>query len=411
MKLIYSFNILYNKEIYNLCKVSKNLYNQALYIVKKELEESNNWLWYNDLNKIMKTTVNLDGNINYKLLKAQVSQQCLKQLDTNIKSYIKIVKDYSKNPSKYKGKPCFPKYKKEEVNLLIYTNQVCTIKKDGFIHLSKKDNLKIHIPQFEKYKDKLNKFQQVRIIPLLDKSFKVEIIYECKQELNSSLNYDLYSSVDLGVNNLVTMVLPDNNPMLFNGKQVKAKNQYFNKTISKLQSKLPKGKHKSKRINRLWVKRDNYLNDFFHKLTRCIVRTLVKQGVGNIVVGYNRGLKDSIRISKRNNQTFVSIPYLNMLQKLKYKCELTGINVIVNEESYTSKCDSLVLESVEKHESYLGKRVKRGLFQSSIGKLLNADVNGALNILRKVVGDSSLIERIINSGCLYHPKRINVFSV
>ena len=409
MKLIYSFNIPYNKEIYNLCKVSKNLYNQALYIVNKELRENDKWLFYYDLDKIMKTTINLKGSVNYKLLKAKVSQQCLKQLDTNIKSYIKLIKDYSKNPSKYKGKPCFPKYKKDEVNLLIYGNQTCTIKKDGFIHLSK--TLKIHIPQFEKYYNKIKKFQQVRIIPLLDKSFKVEIVYECETELNNKLNYDLYSSIDLGVDNLVTMVLPNDNPVLFNGKQIKSKNQYFNKTISKLQSKLHKGKYRSNRINRLWVKRNNYLNDFFHKLTRIIVRTLVKQGVGNIVVGYNRGWKDSIRISKRNNQTFVSIPYLNMLQKLKYKCELVGINVIVNEESYTSKCDSLVLESVEKHESYLGKRVKRGLFQSSIGKLINADVNGALNILRKVVGDSSLIQRIINSGCLCHPKRINVLSV
>ena len=407
MKLNYTFNIPYNKEIYNLCKVSKNLYNQALYIVKKELRENNNWLFYSDLDKIMKTTINLEGNVNYRMLKSHVSQWCLKQLEMNIKSYISVIKDWSKNPSKYKGKPGFPKYKRDETNLLIYTNQVCNIKKDGFIHLSK--ILKIHIPQFEKYYDKIKNFKQVRIIPLLDKSFKVEIIYECKEELNNKLNYDLYSSIDLGVDNLVTMVLPESEPLLYNGRQVKSKNQYFNKTISKLQSKLPKERYKSKRINKLWVKRDNYLNDFFHKLTRYIVRTLVNNGIGNIVVGYNRGWKDSIQISSRNNQTFVSIPYLNMLQKLKYKCELVGINVIINEESYTSKCDSLVLEPVCKHESYLGKRVKRGLFQSSIGKLINADVNGALNILRKVVGDSSLIQRIINSGCLYHPKRINVF--
>ena len=409
MKLIYSFNIPYNEEIYNLCKVSKNLYNQALYIVKKELEENGKWLNYYDLCKIMPNAVNLEGNINFRLLKCHVSQQCLKVLDINIKSYIRAIKDWSKNSSKYKGKPCFPKYKKDETNLLVYTNQACSIKRDGFIHLSK--TLKIHISQFNKYYEKIKNFKQVRIIPLLDKSFKVEIVYECKEELNSSLNYDLYSSVDLGVNNLVTMVLPESEPILYNGKQVKAKNQYFNKTISKLKSKLQKGVFTSKRINRLWVKKDNYLNDFFHKLTRLIVRTLVNNGIGNIVVGYNRGWKDSIRISKRNNQTFVFIPYYKMLNMLKYKCELAGINVLVNEESYTSKCDSLALESVEKHESYLGKRVKRGLFQSSIGKLLNADVNGALNILRKVVGDSEMISKIINSGCLYHPKRIDVFSV
>ena len=408
MKLTYCCNIQHNKEIYNLCKISKNLYNQALYTVKKELDENHKWLSYYDLCKIMPKTSNLDGNINYNMLKKQVSQQCLKQLNKNVNSYVKCIKIWSENKSKYKGKPEFPNYKHGDTNFLIYTNQSCSIKKNGFLYLSK--TLKIHIPQFEKYYERIKNFKQVRIIPLLDKSFKVEIIYEYKTELNNSLNYNLYSSIDLGVNNLATLVLPKTNPLLYSGKQVKSKNQYFNKSISKLQSKLPKNIYTSKRIQKLWVKRNNYLNDFFHKLSRLIVKTLVNQGVGNIVVGYNRGWRDSIRISKRNNQTFVSIPYNKFLHMLQYKCEMCGINLIINEESYTSKCDSLVFETMEKHETYLGKRVKRGLFQSSINKLINTDVNGALNILRKVVGDSEIISKIINSGCLCQPKRINVFS-
>jgi len=136
---------------------------------------------------------------------------------------------------------------------------------------------------------------------------------------------------------------------------------------------------------------------------------LVSNEIGNIVVGYNKGWKDSINIGKRNNQTFVQISFDRFIEYLKYKCEMVGINLIIHEENYTSKCDALAQEEIKKHETYLGKRVKRGLFQSSIGKVINADVNGSLNILRKVVGDSEQLVRIINSGWLFQPLRINVF--
>ena len=173
MRLVYKFHIKENEHLMSLCKVSKNLYNQALYLVKKELKDNNKWVGYSYLNKELQTIKNLDGEINYRLLKAQVSQQCLKTLDKNIKSYIRSIKDYSKNKEKYKGQPKFPKYKRV-VNQLIYTNQTCTIK-NGFIYLDKKT--KIKIPQFEKFFDKFKKFQQVRIIPNLNKTFDVEIVY------------------------------------------------------------------------------------------------------------------------------------------------------------------------------------------------------------------------------------------
>lgn len=406
MKLVYKFNLKYNKDLYDLCMVSKNLYNQALYLVKQELETNNKWLGYNQLNTILQSVYNLENEINYRLLKAQVSQQCLKQLDKNIKSYAKSIKDYSKNKGKYKGKPCFPKYKKE-VNQLIYTNQSCTIK-NGYINLSK--TLKIRIPQYDKYKEKLTSFQQVRINPQLDKSFVIEIIYNDSEIRNPKLNYNEYSSIDLGVNNLVTLVLSNRKPLLFNGRQIKAKNQYFNKQISKLKSCLGNKQKTSKKIQNLWVHRENQMNDIFHKISRKIVNELINNGIGNLVVGYNSGWKDSIQISKRNNQTFVSIPYEKLIQFLKYKCEMCGIKITVTEESYTSKCDGLSMETICKHDSYLGKRIKRGLFQSKTGKLINADVNGALNIMRKVVNDSEIISKIINSGWLFQPSRINLYS-
>ena len=146
-----------------------------------------------------------------------------------------------------------------------------------------------------------------------------------------------------------------------------------------------------------------------HKASRIVVNILIAHNIGNLVVGYNKGWKDSINIGKRNNQTFYYIPYYLLLNYLKYKCEMAGINLIVHEESYTSKCDGLALEPIQKHDGYLGQRIKRGLFQSSCGKLINADVNGALNILRKVVGDSDLVHQIINSGCLFQPIKVNLY--
>lgn len=404
MRLVYKFNLKYNDSLYELCKISKNLYNQALYIVKQELNTNNKWLSYYDLNKILSTTVNLEGTINYRLLKAQVSQQCLKTLDKNIKSYVKSIKDYSKNKSKYNGCPKFPHYKKE-VNQLIYPNQSCRVK-NGYLYLSK--DLLLRIPQFDVYGERLKSFQQVRVIPKLNKSFVIEIVYIDDSITNFNLDYSLYSSIDLGIDNLATMIFPDSNPLLFNGKQLKAKNQYFNKTISDLKSKLNHNVYSSNRIKNLYQKRENQLTDIFHKLSRTIINNLIQRNIGNLVVGYNKGWKDSINIGKRNNQTFCFISYDKLLNFLKYKCEMVGIELTIHEESYSSKCDSLVLESIQKHDVYSGKRIKRGLFQSSCGKLINADVNGSLNILRKVVGDSDLINRIIDSGWLFQPLRVNI---
>jgi putative transposase len=405
MRLVYKFHIKHDAKLFKLCMFSKNLYNQALYIVKKELKENNKWVGYSYLNKELQTTTNLEGGINYRLLKAQVSQQCLRTLDKNIKSYIKSIKDYSKNKSKYKGVPKFPKYKKD-VNQIIYTNQCSSIKEDGFLYLDKKT--KIRIPQFEKYKSKFKTYQQVRIIPKLDKSFAIEIIYTLDNEYNNGLDKNLFASIDLGINNLAAMILPDSNPILFNGKQVKAKNQYFNKQISNLKSKLTNNKRTSNKIQTLYLKRDNQMTDIFHKLSKMIINKLIEHKIGNIVVGYNKGWKDSINIGKRNNQTFVQISYEKLINYLKYKCEMIGINLIINEEGYTSKCDGLALEDIKKHSIYLGKRIKRGLFKSSVGKLINADINGSLNILRKVVGDSVLVKQIINSGWLFQPLRVDV---
>lgn len=408
MTLTYKFNYdgEYIQDILGLCKISKNLYNQALYIIKKELKENNKFLFYNDLNKIMKETQNLDGMINYRLLKTQVSQQCLRNIDKDIKSYAKSIKEWSINKKKYNKKPKLPKYKKE-YNLLTYTNQSCTIR-NGKIKLSK--DLTIRIPHYNKYKECFKEFQQVRILPKSNKNVIFEIIYEKECE-NKELDNSKYATIDIGVNNLATVIFDCHETILYNGKVLKSINQFMNKMVAKYRSELEKKNRKksSNRIRMFYDKRNTRVNDLLHKISRNIINKAIKYNIGTIVVGYNKRWKDSINIGKRNNQTFVQIPFDNLLHKLEYKCRQCGIVFIKHEESYTSKCDALTMEKICKHDIYSGKRIKRGLFQSSCGKLINADVNGSLNILRKVFGDSNNnVCRIINSGRLFRPVKCNI---
>lgn len=405
MRLVYRFNIGKDEEISKLCKVSNNLYNQALYVFRETLKNESKWLSYFELDKILRNTKNLDGKINYRLLKAQCSQQVLKLLDNNIKSYYRSIQDYKKHPNKYKEKPGLPKYRKRgsEFNLY-YPNQSCIIR-NGKIILSKK--LFVDIPQYEKYSGLLENFKQVRILPNYA-GYRIEVIYEVEDIEIPKSKEDKIASMDLGIDNLATLVSEDFT-YLFSGKFIKSYNRLFNKKLAKLNSikDLQKIKGTTKRIKKLYYERDLYIEDVFHKISRRIVNLLTNSGITKLIVGYNKGWKQEVNMGKKNNQKFTQIPFARLISYLEYKCELVGIEIVTHEESYTSKCDSLAFEAIGKHENYLGKRKKRGLYQSSTGKLINADVNGALNIMRKVVDDSSnYVRRIIDRGLLFNLVRI-----
>jgi putative transposase len=163
----------------------------------------------------------------------------------------------------------------------------------------------------------------------------------------------------------------------------------------------------SNRIRKITLFRNCWIEDKLHKISRYIVDFCKSNNIGTIIIGLNKEWKNEINIGKRNNQHFVSIPHSKLIDKIVYKANLLGIEVITHEESYTSKIDHLAFEPLKKQESYLGKRKKRGLFQSSVGKLINADINGAIGIARKVVGDS-FIGKIIDSGFVFNPVRINI---
>lgn len=360
------------KQIDELCFISKNLYNQANYIIRQEFVNNKKYLNYYDIDKLVK---NLEENNNYKLLQIQSSQQILKLLDKNWKSFFKAIKDWSKNKSKYLGKPKLPKYKdKNGRNIFLITNQSCKIK-DNYIYFNKKSKLK-------PIKTKIDKLNQVRFIPN-GNNYIMEVIYE--KEIKTNLINNNVIGIDLGLNNFATITDNiGNKPIIINGKIIKSFNVYYNKKKAKLMSFI-KDKGISNKIRKLTNKRNNKLNDFYHKTSKFIIDYCLENKISKIIIGYNKEWKQNINIGKKNNQNFVNIAYLSFINKLDYKAKLQGIELIKTEESYTSKCSFIDNEELNKQDNYLGKRIKRGLFKSLNGILINADINGSYNIIRKVI--------------------------
>lgn len=365
--IIKKTNSLY-KELDMLCFLSKNLYNSALYTIRQFYFENKKYInWFNINNQFIK-----DKQTDYYALPCKVSQQTLKMVDQNMKSFFNALK--AKN-----SKPKLPKYldKTNGRFVVTYTNQAIskTDLKKGYIVLSK-TNIRI--------KTKVHDIQQVRIVPQ-NNIIVVEVLYkaDCKSNISDVRKY---CGVDFGLNNLMSCGFSDVRPMLINGKPLKSINWHYNKKKAELQSLL-KNKHTSNRITNLTIKRNNNVNDYLHKSSRLFINYLVSNDITDVVIGYNKEWKQGIHIGRVNNQNFVNIPYYKLLNMLTYKCELLGITVHITEESYTSKCSFLDNEEICKHEDYKGKRIKRGLYKSSAGRLINADVNGALNILKKVIGE------------------------
>ena len=323
----------------------------------------------------------------------------MKQVFQNINAWIKLKKDYEKNSSKYREKPKLPRYKKgKKQNMLIFTTSACRAK-NGYIYFIKNivKPIKTNIGE--------NKLCQVRIIPQAT-CYVVEVIYE-KKEVNLKLNKSNILSIDLGLNNLCTCISNvGEKPFIVNGKIVKSFNQWYNKKKAKLMSFI-RDKGTSKRLGWLNNRRNLWIEDKIHKISRYIVDYCIRYDIGNIVIGLNKGWKQNIELGKKTNQKFVEIPFSKLIDKITYKAKLIGINIQTTEESYTSKVDHLAFEPLGKHNIYLGKRIKRGLFQSSTNKLLNADINGAIGIGRKVFGDS-YVNKIIGSGLAFNPVRVNI---
>ena len=387
-------HIIRDNRFEDVCLKSGLLYNYVLYQVRQGIFEGNYLKEYD-----LSTKLGRENQFDFRNLPCSVSQQVVKQVFQNIKSWIKLKKDYEENPSKYDSRPKLPKYKKgKKQNMLVFTTVACRIK-NGYIHFVKDivKPIKTNIGE--------NKLCQVRIIPQAT-CYVVEVVYE-KKENDLNLNKSNILSIDLGLNNLCTCISNVGvKPFIVNGRIVKSFNQWYNKTKAKRMGYIG-DKGTSKYLRFLNNRRSLWIDDKIHKISRWIINFCINNDIGNIVIGLNKGWKKDINLGKRNNQKFVEIPFSELIDKISYKGKLTGINVQTTEESYTSKVDHLAFESLEKHDVYSGKRKKRGLFQSSVNKLLNADVNGAIGIGRKVFGDS-FVKEIIDSGFAFNPIKVNI---
>jgi IS605 OrfB family transposase len=232
----------------------------------------------------------------------------------------------------------------------------------------------------------------VRIIPK-NNVYILEAVYE-REETSIEVNNRI-AAIDIGLNNLATVSSNclDFQPFIVCGKAIKSCNQFYSKVKASLQSQLPKNQkaqsqRTSRKIEALTLKRNNKVDYYLHTASRFIINQLVSQNITHLIIGKNENWKQNINLGSKTNQNFTNIPHARFIQQLEYKAKLVGIKVQIVEESYTSKCSFLDFEPIKKHEQYLGKRVKRGLFKSQFGKHYSADFNGSLNILRKVVGDS-----------------------
>ena len=398
------------KTLRDLCHIAKNLTNEAVYNVRQYYFTEGEYLNY------QKNYVLLKNSDNYRTLNSNMAQQILKEVDGSFKSFFGLLKLAKKG--RYSFKDCrLPSYLPKDG----YTTLVI-----GFIRLN---GDKLVLPFSQSYKkthraieikippilaDK--KIKKIRIIPKANaRFFEIQYIYEAEC-IQRNLNTSNALALDLGINNLVTAVSSKGESFIIDGRRLKSINQWFNKENARLQGIKDKqnfGSKPTKRQKAIARDRNNKVNDYMSKVARKVIDYCIKNDIGALVVGYNETFQQNAQIGRVNNQSFVSIPYGKLREKLEYLCELNGITYVKQEESYTSKAsfwdkDDIPVYNEDNPKSYVfsGKRVHRGLYKCSDGRTLNADVNGALNILRK----SSVVDLTVlySRGDVDTPVRIRV---
>ena len=386
------------KSIKELCHIAKNLTNEAIYNVRQYYFTEDKFLKYEKNYTLLKSSP------NYKELNSNMAQQILKEVDGSFKSFFGLIK--LAKQGKYSFKDCkLPRYLPKDG----YTTLVI-----GFVRLN---GNKLILPFSNNFK-KTHKVVEITIPPvLLDKKvkeirilpkanaryFEIQYIYETEC-IQRNLNTQNALALDLGVNNLVTAVSSTGKSFIVDGRRLKSINQWFNKENARLQSIKDKQRFGKKPTNRQKaIARDcnNKVNDYMNKAARMIIDYCINNDIGTLIAGYNVTFQRNSHIGKQNNQNFVNIPYGRLRDKLAYMCELNGITYVEQEESYTSKASFWDKDNIPvynndnpKEYEFSGNRVHRGLYETANGKTFNADINGALNIMRK----SSVVDMNILYG-------------
>jgi len=400
-----------NDIILGLMSDSLSIYDQALYYQRQkyfETKEQNKIQTYNykQLYNIVKdTSAFKESKMDYVLKQEQIRLVC-----KNWNSFIKSVIEYKKRPDKFKNKPKMPKYlhNKKKYSTVFIDKTRFRAHKGNTFKIPCTDVI-ISYPKKIEY----NSIRQVSIQPYYGK-IKINFIYNDLNYNNTKTDDNSSIGLDIGLNNLCAITTNDKSlSYVIKGRPLKSINQFYNKRKSEMVSKLMtcnKGKYTSKSIDKLSMKRKHKIYNYIHNAANQIIRLCIENKISTIYIGHNKGWKQDVGLGKRNNQNFVSIPFNDLIDTLEYKVsQYIYINLVIVEESYTSKCDHLVNESMEYHDNYFGKRVKRGLFKSSTGKEINADINGAIGILRKgnAISDAQ-IKCLRDRGDVVSPKVLNI---
>ncbi|MCB5163136.1 RNA-guided endonuclease InsQ/TnpB family protein [Marinomonas algarum] len=386
-------------------QISRRIRNATTYLMRHEKKPNGACLSHSDADKWLKK----NNQELYAKMPAAFSQRTTQIVGQDFKSYSAALKDFAKDPSKYKRKPRPPHYANKASTLTAGRNGFCL--KKGDLHLAGdkfSTPLKTSFSFDQAYNAKVCDVivHEVRIVPM-GSCFVVEIIYNpAKLQATGTycalLDKKRKAGIDLGINNLVAIATDqhDVRPALVNGKPLKSINAWYNKRAGKLRS-AGKFQHLSEISN----KRYHRTRDVLHRASRFVANYCVSNNIGTLVVGLNKGWKQDSDIGKVNNQKFVSIPHTVLIEQIKYKCYAVGITVIVREESYTSKASALDNDTIPTYgdkaiPAFSGRRVKRGLYKSPQG-LVNADINSALNILRKETGEA--LSALACRGCMFQP--------
>lgn len=390
---------------------AKNLYNSALYEIYNYYDLNYSYINYGTVDKLMK---NHESNTSYKMLNAQMAQQILRKLDKNFSSFFVLLKKTQRN--EYDKPIDKPKYlPKDGRKELIFTEYIFRIKDNKIILSIPKDlQLKYGIKFLEFNVPKYIIGEKIKYIEIIPKSgrYLMSIVYKNNKEI-AQLDSANWMSIDLGINNLCAITSNVHKPVLINGRYIKSINKKFTNKISQYH-KLLNGKYISNNINKSFIKRNHKLTSELHTITTFICELAKTNNISNVVIGYNEGWKQKSRLGKKNNQIFNQIPYTKLISQLLCKLYKNGISLIMQEESYTSKCSFMDEEPCCKQQTYKGKREKRGLFITETGKMINADINASLNIfkksiqhLEKIVQDE-LISIPLNTGLIMNPLKISL---
>ena len=393
-----------NHELYktldDLTFKAKNLYNHGLYLYRQsyfahQKNPESTILSWADIDKSLRD----QGHDDVRALPSKVAGAVLKNLGENITSFWKLVR--LKNKGGLAQKPKLPHYlHKANGRYPLSFNYQTFGKKRGAnneLFLCPK-GINLPIPT------KVANPKQVRIVPSHN-NFIIEVIYDAEERAPKSTSK--YAGIDLGVDNFATITFTtQNNPLIIKGLELKSINQGYNRLISKAQELLPDSLKTSKPIHRLWSRRSWILKTKIHQMTAFLANLFDEMEIEKVFIGKNNNWKQNLPFGKKVKQRFAYLPYETFIEQLRYKCQLRGITVIVQEESYTSKAsfldnDDIPVYGESKNPQFSGHRIKRGLYKAGNGRLINADVNGSYNILRKGLANNNLLLQVDNP--IIHP--------